>query len=335
MIQQYVSLKPYNTFGIDVRAESFVSVQTLEDLISILNTKPSKLLVLGGGSNMLLTKDIDGLVLHINLKGIEICEKRNKTTTVKVAAGENWHNFVLWCLEQNLGGLENLSLIPGNVGTAPIQNIGAYGVELKDTFVCCEAINLETLELETFSKADCNFGYRNSVFKSEMKGQYIITSVTFELSHANHNLKTSYGAILSELEKMQITHPTIHDVSKAVIAIRESKLPDPKQLGNSGSFFKNPVVTKTQFETLLNQFPNIPHYPVAGDEVKIPAGWLIETAGFKGKTFKNYGIHKNQALVLVNYGGASGQDILGLSQLIQKTIQTIFGIALEAEVNIV
>ena len=335
MIQQYVSLKPYNTFGIDVRAESFVSVQTLEDLISILNTKPSKLLVLGGGSNMLLTKDIDGLVLHINLKGIEICEKRNKTTTVKVAAGENWHNFVLWCLEQNLGGLENLSLIPGNVGTAPIQNIGAYGVELKDTFVCCEAINLETLELETFSKADCNFGYRNSVFKSEMKGQYIITSVTFELSHANHNLKTSYGAISSELEKMQITHPTIHDVSKAVIAIRESKLPDPKQLGNSGSFFKNPVVTKTQFETLLNQFPNIPHYPVADDEVKIPAGWLIETAGFKGKTFKNYGIHKNQALVLVNYGGASGQDILGLSQLIQKTIQTIFGIALEAEVNIV
>lgn len=335
MIQQYVSLKPYNTFGIDVTAESFVSVQTLEDLISILNTKPSKLLVLGGGSNMLLTKDVEGLVLHVDLKGIEICKKRNKNTTVKVAAGENWHNFVLWCLEQNLGGLENLALIPGNVGTAPIQNIGAYGVELKDTFVCCEAINLKTLEVKTFSKADCNFGYRNSVFKSEMKGQYIITSVTFELSHAKHKLKTSYGAISSELEKMQITHPTIHDVSKAVIAIRESKLPDPKQLGNSGSFFKNPVVTKTQFETLLNQFPNIPHYPVADDEVKIPAGWLIETAGFKGKTFKNYGVHKHQALVLVNYGGASGQDILSLSQLIQKTIQTIFGIALEAEVNIV
>jgi len=334
MIQQYVSLKPYNTFGIDVSAESFVSVQTLEDLISILNTKPSKLLVLGGGSNMLLTKDIDGLVLHINLKGIEICEKQNKTTTVKVAAGENWHNFVMWCLEQNLGGLENLSLIPGNVGTAPIQNIGAYGVELKDTFVCCEAINLETRELETFLKADCNFGYRNSVFKSEMKGQYIITSVTFELSNSDHKLKTSYGTISSELEKMQITHPTIHDVSKAVIAIRQSKLPDPKKLGNSGSFFKNPVINKTQFETLLNQFPNIPHYPVADDEVKIPAGWLIETAGFKGKTFKNYGVHKKQALVLVNYGGATGQEILGLSQLIQKTIQTIFGIALEAEVNI-
>ena len=325
MIQQYVSLKPYNTFGIDVSAESFVSVQTLEDLISILNTKPSKLLVLGGGSNMLLTKDIDGLVLHINLKGIEICEKQNKTTTVKVAAGENWHNFVMWCLEQNLGGLENLSLIPGNVGTAPIQNIGAYGVELKDTFVCCEAINLETRELETFLKADCNFGYRNSVFKSEMKGQYIITSVTFELSNSDHKLKTSYGTISSELEKMQITHPTIHDVSKAVIAIRQSKLPDPKKLGNSGSFFKNPVINKTQFETLLNQFPNIPHYP---------AGWLIETAGFKGKTFRNYGVHKKQALVLVNYGGATGQEILGLSQLIQKTIQTIFGIALEAEVNI-
>lgn len=334
MIQQHISLKPYNTFGIDVSAESFVSVQTLEDLTSILKTKPSKLLVLGGGSNMLLTKDIQGLVLHIDLKGIEICEKRNETTTVKVAAGENWHNFVLWCLNQNLGGLENLSLIPGNVGTAPIQNIGAYGVELKDTFVCCEAFNLETLELEIFSKADCNFGYRSSVFKSEMKGQYIITSVTFELSHSGHKLKTSYGAILSELEKMEIVQPTIQDVSKAVIAIRQSKLPDPKKLGNSGSFFKNPVVTKKYFQTLLSQFPNIPHYPVTENEIKIPAGWLIETAGFKGKTFGNYGVHKNQALVLVNYGGASGQEILDLSQLIQKTIQTIFGITLEAEVNV-
>jgi UDP-N-acetylmuramate dehydrogenase len=240
----------------------------------------------------------------------------------------------LWSLKQNLGGIENLSLIPGNVGTAPIQNIGAYGVELKDTFVCCEALNLKTLELEKFSKEECNFGYRNSVFKSEHKGKYIITSVTFELTHTKHQLKTTYGAISNELLANGVTSPSIQDISKAVIAIRKSKLPDPKKLGNCGSFFKNPIVPKEHFEQLLTQFPNIPHYPASSNEVKIPAAWLIETAGFKGKTFKNYGVHKHQALVLVNYGGASGRDILSLSQLIQKTINSIFGIALEAEVNV-
>ena len=334
MIQQHVSLKPYNSFDIDVKAEFFVSVKTLEDLIAVLKTNPKKLLVIGGGSNMLLTKDIEGLVVHLDLKGIETGAKSKKTTRVKVEAGENWHDFVLWSLQQNLGGLENLSLIPGNVGTAPIQNIGAYGVELKDTFVECEALNLHTLEIETFSKADCKFDYRNSIFKSEVKGQYIIVSVTFELTHTEHNLKTSYGAIGEELKKMNVKSPTIKDVSKAVIAIRQSKLPDPKRLGNSGSFFKNPVVTVSKFKELESQFPNIPHYPVSEQEIKIPAGWLIETAGFKGKNFGNYGVHKNQALVLVNYGGAKGKDILNLSQTIQKAIDTIFGIPLEAEVNI-
>lgn len=334
MIQHNSSLKPYTTFGIDVKAETFVSVKTLESLMAVLKTNSSQLLVVGGGSNMLLTKDIEGLVVHIDLKGIEICEKNKNTTKVKVAAGENWHDFVVWSLQHNLGGLENLSLIPGNVGTAPIQNIGAYGVELKDTFVECEALNLQSLDIETFSKADCKFDYRNSIFKSEVKGQYIIISVTFELTHSEHKLKTSYGAISEELKKMNVKSPTIKDVSKAVIAIRQSKLPDPKHLGNSGSFFKNPVVSRSKFEAIQSQFPNMPHYSVSENEIKIPAGWLIETAGFKGKRFGNYGVHKNQALVLVNYGGATGKDILQLSQTIQKAISAIFEISLEAEVNI-
>lgn len=334
MIQKNVSLKPYNTFGVDVQAKSFVSVESLNNLITVLKTKPQTILILGGGSNILLTQDIEGLVIHLNLKGIEVTAKNKTTSTVTVAAGENWHEFVLWTLNQNLGGLENLSLIPGNVGTAPIQNIGAYGVELKDTFVKCDALNLETLKIETFTKSDCKFGYRHSIFKSKAKGKYIITSVTFELSNGNHQLKTSYGDILSELDKMKIKNPTIRDVSNAVIAIRQSKLPDPKLLGNSGSFFKNPVISKSKFDSLNSQFETIPHYPISNDEVKIPAGWLIETAGFKGKTFGNYGVHKHQALVLVNYGGATGLDILNLSQIIQKAISAIFDITLEVEVNI-
>lgn len=334
MIQQNVSLKPYNTFGIDVLAESFVSVNTLEELISVLRTNSKDVLVLGGGSNILLTQNIKGLVIHINLKGIEISSKNDSSSLVTVAGGENWHDFVLWTLDHDLGGLENLSLIPGNVGTAPIQNIGAYGVELKDTFLSCEALNLNTLEIETFSKADCKFDYRNSIFKSELKGQYIITSVSFELTNKAHQLKMSYGAIKSELDKMKINHPTITDISNAVISIRQSKLPDPKVLGNSGSFFKNPVIPKSKFDILQSQFNDLPHYPISENEVKIPAGWLIETAGFKGKDFGNYGVHKNQALVLVNYGGATGQDILQLSNTIKNAIYAIFEIALEEEVNI-
>ena len=335
-IQHNISLKPFNTFGIDVKAKQFVSVTSVTDLISIYSTK-SELpkFILGGGSNMLLTKDMEALVLHINLKGKHILSQSNDTVLVKAEAGENWHEFVLWTLENNFGGLENLSLIPGNVGTSPIQNIGAYGVELKDTFYSCDALNLETLEIETFSNSDCHFDYRNSIFKEDAKGKYIIVSVVFKLTTNNHVLHTNYGAIASELEHMQISNPTIQDISKAVIAIRQSKLPDPKEIGNSGSFFKNPIISKDAFLKLQDSFPDVPHYVISEDDVKIPAGWLIETAGFKGKTLGNYGVHKKQALVLVNYGGASGNDILKLSKLIQNTVMRLFDIAIEAEVNII
>jgi UDP-N-acetylmuramate dehydrogenase len=334
-IEQNISLKPFNTFGIDVNANYFVSVSTIEELKQILSLKeyPNKL-ILGGGSNMLLTKNFDGLVIHINLKGIEIVSQNDDFVFVKANAGENWHEFVVWCINNDFGGVENLALIPGNVGTAPIQNIGAYGVELKDVFESCETISIEKQNLETFKKPECHFDYRNSVFKSEAKGKYIITSVTFKLSKQNHTLHINYGTITSELGVMQITNPTIQDISRAVISIRESKLPNPKVIGNSGSFFKNPLVSKTHYNNLLQNFEDMPSYAVSDNEVKIPAGWLIEKAGFKGKRFGNYGVHKNQALVLVNYGNANGNDILSLSQLIQKTIKQLFDISIEAEVNI-
>jgi UDP-N-acetylmuramate dehydrogenase len=334
-IKDNISLKPYNTFGIDVTAKHFVSVSNITDLKQVLSLKkcPNKL-ILGGGSNMLLTKDFDGLVIHINLKGIDIISEDDNTVIIKANAGENWHEFVQWCIGKNFGGIENLSLIPGNVGTAPIQNIGAYGVELKDTFQSCEALSIETNTFQSFSKPDCNFGYRHSIFKQEAKGKYIITSVNFKLTKTNHKLNTNYGAITSQLEVMKVNNPTIHDVSKAVISIRESKLPNPKDIGNSGSFFKNPVISKTHFNTLLENFTDIPSYPVSESQVKVPAGWLIEKAGFKGKRFGDYGIHRNQALVLVNYGNAKGSDILNLSKLIQKTVYRLFGISIEAEVNI-
>jgi UDP-N-acetylmuramate dehydrogenase len=334
-IIQNISLKPYNTFGINVTANNFVSVSTIDELKEILSSKdyPNKL-ILGGGSNMLLTKNFEGLVIHMNLKGIEIVSQDDDFVYVKGSAGENWHEFVVWCIDNDFGGIENLSLIPGNVGTAPIQNIGAYGVELKDVFYSCEAISINTHKLETFNKETCNFDYRNSIFKNEIKGQYIITSVIFKLTKQHHKLHINYGTIASALEAMNITNPTIQEISKTVISIRESKLPNPKVIGNCGSFFKNPIVSKAQYNKLLKNFKDLPSYPVSDDEVKIPAGWLIEKSGFKGKRFGNYGVHKNQALVLVNYGNANGSDILNLSKLIQKTILRIFGISIEAEVNI-
>lgn len=334
-IQHNISLKNYNTFGIDVKARHFISVSTVTELTSVLQLKEyTKTLILGGGSNMLLTKPVEALVIHVNLKGTSIIKEDPNHAIINANAGENWHEFVLWCLDNNFGGLENMSLIPGNVGTSPIQNIGAYGIELKDSFVSCEALNLDTLEIEVFKNKDCNFGYRNSIFKNEVKGKYIITSVRFKLSKNKHKLHTNYGAITSQLEEMRINTPTIKDISNAVIAIRQSKLPDPKEIGNSGSFFKNPVISLENFEKLKLNFPEAPSYPVSENKVKVPAGWLIETAGFKGKTFGNYGVHKKQALVLVNYGGAKGEDIFDLSKLIQKTIYRIFNISIEAEVNI-
>lgn len=335
-IQKNISLKPFNTFGIEVFAKEFVDITSIEALIQVLEDyKNSKKFVLGGGSNLLLTKNIDSLVIHNNIKGKEVIKEEKKSVLVRIQAGENWHDFVLWCIKNDFGGVENLSLIPGNVGTAPIQNIGAYGVELKDVFIECEAINVNTLETQVFKKAECKFDYRNSIFKNDLKGKIIITNVTFRLSKEDHTFNTSYGAIQSKLEQKGITSPTLKNVSDIVIKIRESKLPDPKEIGNSGSFFKNPVITKDHFNKLRDNFPDIPNYILSENEIKIPAGWLIEKAGFKGKRFGDYGVHKNQALVLVNYNSAKGSDIFKLSQLIQKTIKRLFSINLEAEVNVI
>lgn len=334
-IFENVSLKDYNTFNIDVKADFFVSVSTIEELKYCLSTKPEQnKIIIGGGSNILFTKPFKGLVIHLNLKGINIISKNNNQAIVNAAAGENWHNFVSWTLSEDLGGLENLSYIPGNVGTAPIQNIGAYGVELKDHFHKLTALNVETLVLETFHAVDCKFGYRDSIFKNVFKGKYIICEVSFKLTAENHQIRTNYGSIGDELEKMEVNAPTIQEVSRAVIQIRKSKLPDPKKIGNSGSFFKNPIISCSKYKLLLKNFPELPSYPYATNKVKIPAAWLIEKAGFKGKTFENYGVHKKQALVLVNYGNAKGADILRLSKLIQLTIFKIFEVKLETEVNI-
>ena len=330
------SLKKYNTFGIEAKAKQFVAVHSTAQLKTILEeNKSHKKFILGGGSNMLLTKDIDALVIHIDLKGKKIIEDSDEFVWVESQAGESWHEFVLWTIDQNFGGLENMSLIPGNVGATPVQNIGAYGTEIKDTFVSCEAIAIENQEVKTFLKEECHFEYRESIFKNEAKDKYIITSVIFKLTKKNHKINTSYGDITNELEKNNISNPTLKEVSDAVIAIRQSKLPDPKDLGNSGSFFKNPILLKSDFEKIHQQFPEMKYYNVSETEVKVPAGWLIEQAGFKGKRFGDAGIHKNQALVLVNYGNATGQEILNVSKDIQDTIFKRFGINIEAEVNVI
>ncbi|NER12370.1 UDP-N-acetylmuramate dehydrogenase [Leptobacterium flavescens] len=336
IIQENISLKAFNTFGIDVKARYFTEVTTLEDLKAVLTQKehPDKF-ILGGGSNMLLTRNIDALVVYINLKGIEVISSTEEEVDIAVRAGENWHEFVCWCIENNYGGLENLSLIPGNVGTAPIQNIGAYGVELKDVFISCHAWHKENAEEQVFSLEDCKFGYRDSVFKNELKGKYIITQVNFRLSRKDHKLNTSYGAIQQHLEDSNINSPTIRDVSEAVIAIRRSKLPDPKEIGNSGSFFKNPVISRLKFDSLLEKYPNMPSYRISDTEIKVPAGWLIEQCGFKGKRFGDAGIHERQALVLVNHGNASGKEIWQLATEIRATVKDTFDIDIEPEVNVI
>ena len=332
-IQKDISLKPYNTFGIDVNARRFVDITSLNELKNVIRSE-KYFFILSGGSNLLLTKDIDKLVIHLNTKGIEVVQETDNDIFVKVQAGENWHEFILWCINHNYGGVENLSLIPGNVGTAPMQNIGAYGVELKDSMHELEALEIDTANAKTFANKDCEFGYRNSVFKNELKGKYIITSVTFKLTKNTHKLNSSYGAIQSELDKNNIINPTIKDISKTVISIRQSKLPDPKEIGNSGSFFKNPVISTSDFRNLQKTYPDAPHYVVSKNEIKVPAGWLVEQCGFKGKRFGDAGVHKKQALVLVNYNNATGREILELSKNIQKTVLEKFEIQLETEVNI-
>jgi UDP-N-acetylmuramate dehydrogenase len=331
-IQQNISLKPYNTFGINVYAKHFVAVNSLKELKDIIATEKD-IFLLSGGSNVLLTGDIDKLVVHLNLKGIIVNDTEEDLVFITAKAGENWHKFVVWCISQNYGGLENLALIPGNVGTAPIQNIGAYGVEIKNTFHQLEALEIETGKLKIFTNKECNFGYRNSVFKNELKGKYIITNVTFKLTKNNHKINTSYGAIKSLLNNNE--NPTLKEISDIVVAIRKSKLPNPEKIGNGGSFFKNPVITNKSFKLLQQNYPKIPHYIVSETEIKIPAGWLIEQCGFKGKRFGDAGVHTKQALVLVNYNNASGMEIYNLAKKIQQKVKATFAIDLAIEVNII
>lgn len=334
-IEENKSLKNLNTFGIECIARQYVSVGTVDELKSVLaHNNPEEIFVLGGGSNMLLRQPLEKLVVHINIKGITVVQETEATIHIKAMAGENWNDFVQYCIDRDFGGLENLSLIPGNVGTAPIQNIGAYGVELKDTFVSCTAVSVADQKEVTFDLNTCRFGYRTSIFKEEEKGKFIITSVTFKLTKKNHSKNISYGDILKILEEENITNPSPRDISNAVIAIRQSKLPDPKVLGNSGSFFKNPVVDYDQFKIFQQKFPEAPFYEISPTTYKIPAGWLIEKAGYKGKRFGDAGVHKKQALVLVNYGSATGEDIWNLAMKIQEDVKQLTGITIEPEVNV-
>lgn len=335
-MQENISIQAFNTFGIDVKARYYFSLQTLtllEELASLPAIHSSRL-VLGGGSNVLFTRDFNGIVIHNQLRGIEVVEEDDDTIWVKAAAGENWHSFVLHCIENNWCGIENLSLIPGKVGASPMQNIGAYGVEIKDVFHELEAWNIQKEQVDTFDREDCQFGYRESVFKHDLKNQYLILSVTFRLSK-RPNVNVRYGSIEEVLNTMGVENPGIKEVSNAIIAIRQSKLPDPAEIGNAGSFFKNPVVSDNLASQLISRYPHMPSYKVSKSEVKIPAGWLIEQAGWKGKRFNNYGVHEKQALVLVNYGGAKGQEIVDLSHEIQRDVQEKFGIIINPEVNFI
>ena len=334
-IRNNVSLKTFNTFGINVEARSFTEVSSIEELIENQQNSDSEkqVLILGGGSNILFTRDYEGLVIKNNLKGITVLKETETEVWLKVASGEIWHDLVLYCVSRNFGGIENLSLIPGTVGAAPIQNIGAYGAELKDVFDSLEALNLNDLKIEEFNSEQCRFGYRDSVFKHGAKGQYFITSVTIRLQKFPE-LNTSYGAIRTILDQRGITKPTIADVSAAVCDIRNSKLPNPAVIGNAGSFFKNPEIDKDQYLGLKNKYPEIPGYPT-DKGIKIPAGWLIESCGWKGKRIGETGSHKDQALVLVNYGNATGKEIKNLAIEIQKSIMEKFGISIQTEVNII
>lgn len=335
-INHDISLKPLNTFGIDVKAKQYFEVNSTDALERFLKKSyTDEFLILGGGSNVLLIRDLDKTALHINIKGKAISKETADHVFIEAMAGENWHAFVRYCVENGFGGIENLSLIPGNVGTAPIQNIGAYGVELKDVFVKCKAIHRQTLEKRTFYKADCQFGYRDSIFKNALKNQYVITSVVLKLSKKDHQLHTRYGSLQRELKTLGRNSPSIRDISDAVIQIRQRKLPNPQEIGNSGSFFKNPVIPKAAFTDLKKKFPKMPFYELDNNQIKVPAGWLIDQAGFKGYRQGDAGVHKDQALVLVNYGNASGQDILNLARKIQTTIQAEYGLYLEMEVNVI
>ncbi len=334
-ISHNVNLQTYNTFGLSSVAERLVRLESREHIREYFEAdEPQPSLVLGGGSNLLLTKDISGTVLKMELAGIKVVNEDQDHVYVKVGAGEVWHSFVMHAIQQGWAGIENLSLIPGSVGAAPMQNIGAYGVEIKQVFHELEAYLTHDRSFQTFGLDDCSFGYRESVFKHALKNKAIITSVTFRLNK-RPAFNTSYGAIEAELEKMGVRELSIKAISDAVIHIRQSKLPDPKEIGNSGSFFKNPVIDKEHFQKLKAEFPEVVGYPAGKEHMKVAAGWLIENAGFKGQRFGNYGVHERQALVLVNYGGAKGEDVFQLSETIIKKIDQRFSIKLHREVNVI
>jgi UDP-N-acetylmuramate dehydrogenase len=334
-IQEHVSLQSFNTFGIDVEAKYFVEVKTEADLIELCEgdfLRGKQHLVLGSGSNILFTKNYDGVIIKNSIEGL-VFKKSGKLIRVIVGGGVNWHDLVLESLEKGANGLENLSLIPGTVGAAPVQNIGAYGVELKNIFEQLKAVEISTGKVKVFTKAQCTFGYRTSVFKKELKGKYVITEVTLDL-HNTSKVNYTYGAIGSILNEKNIIEPTSRDISNAVIYIRQSKLPDPSKIGNAGSFFKNPVIPKIDYKELQIKYNGMPAFTQANNKVKIPAAWLIESAGWKGKTIENVGVNPDQALVLVNYGGATGKEIKELANTIQDSIFKKFKIKLEVEVNI-
>lgn len=336
LIHENFSLKNLNTFGVEAAAKWYTEINTEKDLSELFaheEWRSANKLVLGGGSNMLFIRNFDGLVIKMNIRGI-IHSETEDDIMVKAGAGEVWHDLVIYCVNRNFAGLENLSLIPGSVGASPIQNIGAYGVELKDVFYSCRAFEINTGRFRTFSKEECNFGYRDSIFKTEAKGRYIITEVTYKLSHIP-NVNTSYGAIEQELKNRNILNPTIKDISEVVSHIRVSKLPDPSTIGNAGSFFKNPVISFTKFRQLQSTFPDIVHFLLADEKVKLAAGWLIEQCGWKGKVIGNTGTWKNQALVLVNHGGATGNEVYALSGEIINSVKDRFDVLLEREVNII
>lgn len=337
-LDSYVSLKPYNTFRIDATARYFTEITTESDLETLRQltefvTMPR--LILGGGSNILFTGNFDGLVVKVNIQGIAVVRTDEQHVWVRAGGGVNWHELVMYCVNSGFAGMENLSLIPGTTGAAPMQNIGAYGVEIEQIFDSLTAMHIETGEYRTFSHGECQFGYRESSFKHELKGQYIIISVTFRLDK-HPTFRTQYGAIQETLAEMGITDDllTIKAVSDAVIHIRRSKLPDPSEIGNAGSFFKNPEIQKTQFEILKAIYPTLPGYPVTNlDRIKVPAGWLIEQAGWKGYRTGDAGVHTRQALVLVNYGRATGAEIIALARQIQQSVQEKFGVSITPEVN--
>jgi UDP-N-acetylmuramate dehydrogenase len=336
-VLENVSLRPYNTFGINATARYFASFSSTESLQAILEDpkwEDVPKIILGGGSNILLTRDYEGLVLKNEIKGIKVIKEDAEHVYVQAGAGENWHQFVLYCIEKNLAGLENLSLIPGNVGASPMQNIGAYGVEIKDVFYELDAWHVQDQKLVKFNKEACEFGYRESVFKRKYKDQFVILQVTYKLNKTPH-FNTSYGAIEQEMERMGVKELSIRAISDAVIHIRSSKLPNPAEIGNAGSFFKNPEISKEKYEALKEAFPAIVAYPLPHEHYKLAAGWLIEQAGWKGYRDGDAGVHAKQALVLVNYGNAKGEQLVELSWKVIESVKEKFGVVLEREVNIV